>query len=149
MTGTPQSATARTSGSSLKAHRSSMLPPPRPMTGDRKSEGLGRAEHRGQLGGGALALHLGRQHDERPVQPRRVRMRMKSCTAAPVGEVMKPTVRGHQRDGLLALRGEQALGREALLQLFQFLLEPAGAVVGPARAPPVILAAGLVDTDSP
>jgi hypothetical protein len=67
MIGTGQAATARTSGSSLKAHRSSRLPPPRPITSRSKSAALLReSQHLHHLGRRALALDPGRQHDEPP-----------------------------------------------------------------------------------
>ena len=95
MIGAVQAATARTNGSSLNAHKSSRLPPPRPITSRSKHPSSCASASMAAISAAAPApCTLAGSTTTRPRQPRRWRIRRKSRTAAPVGDVMNPTVAG-------------------------------------------------------
>ena len=108
---------------------------------------LGGVERRRQFGGRALALHLGGQHDE-PARPTAPGEDADEILHGGPGRRRDETDRARQqRDGLLARGIEETLGGEPLLELLQFLLEPAGAMLDERAHHQLILAAGLVDAD--
>jgi hypothetical protein len=143
--GTGQAATARTSGSSLKAHRSSRLPPPRPIT--RRSHSPRSSASRSICTISAAApspCTRAGSTTTRPRQLRRARMRRKSCTAAPVGEVMNPHCPRQGGQRLLPLRREEPLRREPRLERLELALQPPHAVVDHQAHDQLILPARLV-----
>jgi hypothetical protein len=124
MVGIEQAATARTTSSSLKAHRSSIEPPPRAtMTRSARHRPARRqrveaAHRRGDLRRRALALHRTGQTMTWLGQRSASRWRMSRITA-PVGEVTTPIVRGQERQPLLALGVEQPFGGERAAALVE------------------------------
>ena len=95
ITGTGHAAISRIKVSSLNAHKSSTLPPPRPMTTRSKSFSSREIRNPSSNSTGASSpCTLEGTTITSPRHPRRLKTLMKSFTAAPVGEVTKAMRRG-------------------------------------------------------
>lgn len=93
-----------------------------------KSELFRPADHRRHLGRGAAPWTFAGSTTSRPRQPRRARIRIKSCTAAPVGEVTNPIVAGIAGSGFFRGLLKQALLRQPALERLELALQ-----LGPRR----------------
>ena len=108
---------------------------------------LGRVQHCHQLGRRALALHLGGQHDQ-PAGPAAARQNADEVLHRRASRRRdEPDGARQERQRLLALRREQALSGQPLLEFFQLLLEPPGTVLDQGARDELVLAARLVDVD--
>ena len=150
MTGTEQAAMARATRSSLNVHRSSSEPPPRAtITTSAQPDSLKYRRPRQTSCDRALALHLRRKQPD--VQTRET-ARQDVEHVADHGARR----RGHDadaarasREGTLALRREQSLGGQLLLQLLERQLQRAVALRLQRFHQELVFAASFVDVDAP
>jgi hypothetical protein len=71
-------------------------------------------------------------------------MRKKSCTAAPVGDVMNPTVAGSSGSARFRAASKQSLVRQPFFQRLELALQPAHTVLDHRAHDELILAARLI-----
>ena len=115
--GTGQPANARTTRSSLKGRRSSKLPPPRATTMTSISERSGQlGQRRGDRAGRVRSLHVGLRDQDPGGGKTRAHGGDEVALRCGLVSGQEPDPAGEERERPLALGGEQALGRERLLQ---------------------------------